>query len=129
MPVASVLLLILGNATSGGILPATFLPAWLSPLAELLAPAAAIQALRDAAYFDNAHLTGSLVALVAWVVGCLALQYLLDRIAARRDATALSATAALGHWATSPPSPAGKPGAVGAGGTDHPYPGPGAPMD
>ncbi|MFE2134584.1 ABC transporter permease [Streptomyces sp. NPDC059466] len=90
MPVASVLLLILGNATSGGILPATFLPGWLVPLADLLAPAAAIQALRDAAYFDNAHLTGSLSALVAWVVGCLALQYLLDRVAARREANAPS---------------------------------------
>ncbi|MFJ4925141.1 ABC transporter permease [Streptomyces sp. NPDC088736] len=85
MPVASVLLLILGNATSGGILPATYLPAWLSPLAELLAPSAAIRALRDAAYFDNAHLTGSLCALIGWVVGCLALQYLLDRLAARRE--------------------------------------------
>ncbi|MFG2477756.1 ABC transporter permease [Streptomyces fagopyri] len=95
MPVASVLLLILGNATSGGILPATYLPAWLSPLAELLAPSAAIRALRDAAYFDNAHLTGSLCSLVGWVVGCLALQYLLDRLAARRE-EAPSAAVAVG---------------------------------
>ncbi|MGA5042260.1 ABC transporter permease [Streptomyces capoamus] len=84
MPVASVVLLILGNATSGGILPATFLPAWLSPLAQVLSPAAAIRGLRGAAYFHNAHVIGSLLTLAAWVVGSLALQYVLDRLAARR---------------------------------------------
>ncbi|WP_208896655.1 ABC transporter permease [Streptomyces incarnatus] len=86
MPMASVVLLTFGNATSGGILPATFLPAWLSPLAQILAPAAAIRALRGAAYFHNAHLTAALLTMSAWVVGCLALQYVLDWVAARRAA-------------------------------------------
>lgn len=35
--VASIVMLILGNATSGGILPTTFLPGWLSPLAHTAA--------------------------------------------------------------------------------------------
>ncbi|MEU8935025.1 ABC transporter permease [Streptomyces sp. NPDC048409] len=85
MPVASVVLLILGNATSGGILPTTFLPAWLSPLATVLPPAAAVRGLRGAAYFHDAHLTGAVATLAAWGLGCLALQYLLDRVAARRQ--------------------------------------------
>ncbi|MGV9563863.1 hypothetical protein [Streptomyces sp. NPDC003480] len=81
------LLLTFGNATSGGILPATFLPAWLSPLARILAPAAAIRGLRGAAYFHYAHLAGALLNLSVWIVGCLALQYVLDRCAARRTST------------------------------------------
>ncbi|MEV7320830.1 ABC transporter permease [Streptomyces sp. NPDC093970] len=84
MPVSSVVLLILGNATSGGILPTTFLPAWLSPLASVLPPAAAVRGLRGAAYFHDAHLTGAVVTLAAWGLGCLAVQYVLDRAAARR---------------------------------------------
>ncbi|MCZ0984827.1 hypothetical protein O1M54_02295 [Streptomyces diastatochromogenes] len=83
MPVASVVLLILGNATSGGILPATFLPAWLSPLASVLPPAAAVRGLRGASYFHDAHLTGATLTLLAWGLGCLTLQYVLDRVAAR----------------------------------------------
>ncbi|WP_369251290.1 ABC transporter permease [Streptomyces sp. R41] len=84
MPVASVVLLILGNAASGGILPATFLPAWLSPLASFMPPAAAVRGLRGAAYFHDAHLNGAVLTLAAWGLGCLALQYVLDRVAARR---------------------------------------------
>ncbi|WP_159048837.1 hypothetical protein [Streptomyces sp. NRRL B-3648] len=84
MPVASVVLLILGNATSGGILPATFLPAWMSPLAAVLPPAAAVRGLRGASYFHDAHLTGAVLTLVAWTVGCLTLQYAVDRAATRR---------------------------------------------
>ncbi|MEU7429068.1 ABC transporter permease [Streptomyces sp. NPDC040750] len=83
MPVASVVLLILGNASSGGILPSTFLPAWLSPLASMMPPAAAVRGLRGASYFDNAHLTGAVLTLAAWAVGCLTVQYLVDRSATR----------------------------------------------
>lgn len=84
MSVASVVMLILGNATSGGILPPDFLPAWLSPLAQALPPAPAVSGLRGAAYFHNAHLTQGVLILAGWVVACLAVQYLLDQIAARR---------------------------------------------
>lgn len=84
MPVASVVLLILGNATSGGILPSTFLPAWLSPLASVMPPAAAVRGLRGASYFHDAHLTGAVLILVAWSVGCLMVQYAVDRSATRR---------------------------------------------
>lgn len=88
MPVASVVLMILGNATSGGILPTTFLPSWLSPLASILPPAAAVRGLRGAAYFHDVHLTGAVATLAAWGLGCLAVQYVLDRVAARRTPAA-----------------------------------------
>ncbi|HWG25554.1 ABC transporter permease [Actinospica sp.] len=84
--VASIVMLILGNATSGGILPATFLPGWLSPLAQILPPAAAVRGLRGAAYFHDADLANALLTLATWVVGCLALQYVLDRVSGRRQA-------------------------------------------
>ena len=88
MSVASIVMLILGNATSGGILPTTFLPAWLSPLAQILPPAAAVRGLRGAAYFHNADLANALSTLAIWVAVCLALQYVLDRVAARRSTPA-----------------------------------------
>ncbi|MFJ6722395.1 ABC transporter permease [Streptomyces sp. NPDC091259] len=94
MPIASVVLLIFGNATSGGILPATYLPAWLAPLADVLAPAATIRGLRGAAYFHDAHLVGALLTLTAWIVGCLSLQFALDRFAARRACAAVTVAAA-----------------------------------
>ncbi|MFB7508128.1 ABC transporter permease [Streptomyces broussonetiae] len=94
MPVASVVLLILGNATSGGILPATFLPSWLAPLADVMPPAAAITGLRDAGYFHGEHVTPAMLTLTAWGVGCLAIQYILDRTAARRAHARGASTAA-----------------------------------
>ena len=88
MPVASVVLLIFGNATSGGILPPSFLPPWLSPLAQVMPPAAAVRALRGAGYFHSAHLANGLLLLATWTLGCLALQYALDLRVSRREATA-----------------------------------------
>ena len=88
--VASVVMLILGNATSGGILPDTFLPGWLYPLAQVLPPAAAVRGLRGAAYFENAHLTAALLTLLCWAAGSLAVQYVLDLLAARRRSRVLA---------------------------------------
>ncbi|MFJ5680216.1 ABC transporter permease [Streptomyces sp. NPDC093097] len=85
MPVASAVLLIFGNATSGGILPPSFLPPWLYPLSQIMPPAAAVRALRDAGYYHSAHLIGSLTLLLAWTLGCLAVQYALDSRASRRE--------------------------------------------
>ncbi|MFJ2866759.1 ABC transporter permease [Kitasatospora sp. NPDC087314] len=89
MPVASVVLLIFGNATSGGILPPAYLPSWLSPLSQIMPPAAAVRALRGAGYFHSAHLTSSFLVLAGWTLGCLAIQYALDLRATRRTVTAL----------------------------------------
>jgi ABC-type multidrug transport system permease subunit len=87
MPVASVVLLIFGNATSGGILPPAFLPPWLSPLSHVMPPAAAVRALRTAGYFHSAHVTSAVLVLIAWTLGCLVIQFALDFSAGRREAT------------------------------------------
>ncbi|WEO93459.1 ABC transporter permease [Streptomyces sp. FXJ1.172] len=88
MPVASVVLLIFGNATSGGILPPEFLPPWLSPLSHVMPPAAAVRALRTAGYFHSAHVTSAVLVLIAWTLGCLVIQLALDFSAGRREPTA-----------------------------------------
>ena len=67
--VASVVLLVLGNATSTGILPSQYLPGWLEPLASVLPVGVAVRALRGAAYFDGDGLGSGLFVLGAWVLG------------------------------------------------------------
>ncbi len=91
VPVASILLLTLGNATSGGTLPVSFLPPWLAPLAHFMPPAAAVQGLRGASYFHDAHLVSSLMILIAWAIGCLAVHHGREVHATRRARSARSA--------------------------------------
>ncbi|MFJ5521301.1 hypothetical protein ACIQB4_30220 [Streptomyces griseoluteus] len=43
---ASILLLILGNSSSGGIMPAAYLPGWLRPLSEILPVGTAVRAMQ-----------------------------------------------------------------------------------
>lgn len=67
--IAAVVLLVFGNATSTGILPAQYLPTWLEPLTEILPVGVAVRALRGAAYFyDDGLSTGTLI-LAGWAVG------------------------------------------------------------
>ncbi|MEU6215814.1 ABC transporter permease [Streptomyces sp. NPDC047023] len=87
MPVASAVLLIFGNATSGGILPPSFLPPWLEPLSVVMPPAAAVRALRNSGYFHSAQLGEALLLMVASILVCLAVQILLDLRSRRRSAT------------------------------------------
>ncbi|MEU9991461.1 hypothetical protein AB0E10_32595 [Streptomyces sp. NPDC048045] len=95
IPLASIALLILGNASSGGILPPQYLPAWLAPLAHAMPPGIAVRALRDAAYFHSAHLSAGLTLLAGWTVASLTVHYALDRVSARRTRSAASTA-----WAT-----------------------------
>ncbi|MEU6772394.1 ABC transporter permease [Streptomyces sp. NPDC046759] len=84
IPLASIALLILGNASSGGILPPQYLPAWLTPLAYGMPPGIAVRALRGASYFHSAHLATGYTLLACWTVACLTAQYALDRAARSR---------------------------------------------
>jgi hypothetical protein len=74
----AVLLLILGNSTSGGSLPAEFLPGWLHPLSEVLPVGVGVRAVDGVAYFHNDGLGTAIVVLAAWVVACLTLLRLRD---------------------------------------------------
>jgi hypothetical protein len=69
--VATLVLVILGNATSGGVVAASFLPGGFRQLSPLLPPGAATTALRRVDYFDPGAALGPVVVLAAWALGGL----------------------------------------------------------
>ncbi|WP_326442814.1 ABC transporter permease [Streptomyces sp. H27-D2] len=78
LSLASVVLLTLGNSTSGGFLPAQYLPGWLRPLSEILPVGVGVRAVQGASYFHNDGLVRGLVVLAAWIIGCAAILYAKD---------------------------------------------------
>jgi hypothetical protein len=84
--VTSLALVILGNATSTGNLPAQYLPPWLHPFAELLPPGVAVRALRGATYFADDGVTRAIWVLGLWSVVPLLCIALLDAVSRRRTA-------------------------------------------
>jgi hypothetical protein len=66
--VASLLLLILGNATSGATLPASYLPALLRPLHDVLPVGVAVDAIIGAVHFADAGLVKALLVLTGWAL-------------------------------------------------------------
>jgi hypothetical protein len=86
--VTSVGLLILGNATSTGNLPAEYLPGWLAPLAGVLPPGVAVRALRGAAYFSGDGVAHAVVVLGLWSTVPWLLIAVLDAVQRRRADTA-----------------------------------------
>ncbi|THA49444.1 ABC transporter permease [Streptomyces sp. A1136] len=82
--IASVVLLIFGNATSGGVMPASYLPAWLHPLSGVLPVGAGVRALQGMSYFHDDGLWSGLAVLAAWITACVALLYLRDTRGARK---------------------------------------------
>ncbi|WP_405866162.1 MULTISPECIES: ABC transporter permease [unclassified Streptomyces] len=79
---ASIFLLVMGNASSGGVLPPEFLPDWLKPLSSVMPPGVGVRALDGLAYFHHDGLANGVVVLSVWIALCVAGLYLLDRIAA-----------------------------------------------
>lgn len=77
--VATVLLLILGNATGGGTLPVAYLPDWLRPLADVLPVGLGIRALQGISYFDNDGFAAGVALLAVWIVGSVTILYAVDR--------------------------------------------------
>jgi hypothetical protein len=71
--VATLLLVILGNATSGGVVASSFLPGGFRQLSPVLPAGAATQALGRVGYFDPRAALGPVVVLAAWVLGGLLL--------------------------------------------------------
>jgi hypothetical protein len=81
--VATLLLVILGNATSGGVVAASFLPGGFRQLSPVLPAGAATQALSRVDYFDPGGALGPVVVLAAWALGGLLLMAVRGR--RRRD--------------------------------------------
>lgn len=82
--VATAVLLILGAATGTGSEPAEYLPAWAAPLADVLPPGVAVQALRDAVYFAGDGVPRAVVVLALWSVLPFGAIALVDARARRR---------------------------------------------
>lgn len=80
---ASVVLLTLGNSTSGGVMPAPYLPGWLHPLSEVLPVGAGVRAIQGLAYFHHDGLERGIIVLAVWIVACAGLLYLRDARGAR----------------------------------------------
>ena len=83
--VSSVVLLVLGNSTSGGVLPPDFLPGWLHPLSEVLPVSVGVRAVNRLAYFRDDGLITGLAVLLGWIAICVAVLYAEDTLNARRS--------------------------------------------
>ncbi|MEU7061517.1 hypothetical protein [Streptomyces sp. NPDC046197] len=89
IPVATLVLLTAGNATSGATIGADLLPAAARAVSALLPPGAAVRAVTDLSYFHGAHTAGPVITLTLWAVGAGALVGLRHRLMRRRGAAAL----------------------------------------
>jgi hypothetical protein len=76
---ASLVLLILGNATGGGTLPSPYLPGWLAPLSHVLPAGLGIRALQGVSYFHHDGYVSGVALLALWAAAGLTLIWLLDR--------------------------------------------------
>ena len=83
--VTSLSLIILGNATSTGNLPAQYLPPWMQPLSSVLPPGVAVRALRGATYFGDDGVVRALWVLATWAIVPLVLIAVLDAVRRRRQ--------------------------------------------
>ncbi|GEC03549.1 hypothetical protein SSP24_12040 [Streptomyces spinoverrucosus] len=88
LPVATLLLLTLGNATSGAVIGADLLPAAARAVSALLPPGAAVRAISDLSYFGGAHATGPVITLALWAVLAALLVGLRPRLVRRTAAAA-----------------------------------------
>jgi hypothetical protein len=83
--VATAVLLTVGAATSTGSYPAEYLPGWLEPLAHVLPPGVAVQALRGAAYLSGDGVARAVVVLALWSVVPFLVIAAVDAAARRRS--------------------------------------------
>ncbi|MDX3077888.1 ABC transporter permease [Streptomyces sp. MI02-7b] len=65
---AAVLFMTLGNATSGGSLPAYFLPGWLHPFSSILPVGVGVRAVNGLAFFHEDGVARAVVMLSAWAL-------------------------------------------------------------
>ena len=85
VPVATLLLLTVGNSTSGATIGVVLLPYPARIVSGLLPPGAAVRAVADLSYFGGAHVTGPLITLALWAVLGALLMGLLSRQVATRS--------------------------------------------
>ncbi|MGW7426719.1 hypothetical protein ACWGJB_43210 [Streptomyces sp. NPDC054813] len=69
IPLATLLLLTVGNSTSGATIGTNLLPGGARTLSELLPPGAAVRAIADLSYFQGSHVLAPLATLILWAAG------------------------------------------------------------
>ena len=69
IPLATLLLLTVGNSTSGATIGTNLMPSGARALSELLPPGAAVRAIADLSYFRGSHILAPLATLVLWAAG------------------------------------------------------------
>lgn len=72
VPTATLLLLTVGNSTSGATIGADLLPGAARTVSALLPPGAAVRVITDLTYFDGTHVLTPLATLAAWAAGAVA---------------------------------------------------------
>ncbi len=86
VPVATLLLLTVGNATSGAVIGADLLPAAARTVSALLPPGAAVRTITDLSYFNGAHAAGPVITLALWSATAAVLLGVRPRLIRRRAA-------------------------------------------
>ncbi|PKW09153.1 hypothetical protein SAMN05428944_3693 [Streptomyces sp. 1222.5] len=84
VPVATLLLLTVGNSTSGAAIGPDLLPSAAHAVSALLPPGAAVRAVTDLSYFHGAQAAQPLVTLALWAVIAAILVSLRPRLRRRR---------------------------------------------
>ncbi|MGW3664785.1 hypothetical protein [Streptomyces sp. NPDC005141] len=66
LPITTLVLLTVGNATSGAVIGANLLPAGARAISALLPPGAAVRAIADLSYYGGSHLAIPAITLALW---------------------------------------------------------------
>jgi hypothetical protein len=88
LPITTLLLLTVGNATSGAVIGADLLPSAARAVSALLPPGAAVRGIADLSYYNGSHLGGPLITLALWALAAGILLSLRPRLTRRRAAVA-----------------------------------------
>ncbi|MFE4174884.1 ABC transporter permease [Streptomyces sp. NPDC056909] len=80
---AAVVFMTVGNATSGGSLPAEFLPGWLEPFSAVLPVGVGVRAVNGLAYFHGDGVINGVAILTGWAVAAVGGLLLLEQSGGR----------------------------------------------
>lgn len=92
VPASTLLLLTIGNSTSGATIGANLLPAPAHAVSAILPPGAAVRAISDLSYFSGAHAAVPLLTLALWAAGSALLVTFWSRRRAKKRKRALPAS-------------------------------------
>ncbi|MEU6548007.1 hypothetical protein [Streptomyces sp. NPDC046859] len=68
LPITTLELLTVGNATSGAVIGADLLSSGARAVSALLPPGAAVRGIADLSYYNGSHLAGPVLTLALWAI-------------------------------------------------------------